>query len=191
MRLMRCANTLALVAVLIGFGSTAHAAQTNSGRNQHEITGQLLFLTPDTMQIGTAQGIVDLKITKDSKVNSSVVQGDYVDVWYETNPSGNVVVSYTKSSKPMPSSKQMQPQSGQMGTSSSSSSSGMQGAQSSNSPQPSASQPMQGASSQPSSSGSHGMKQLPHTGSSRPLVGLVGLLALIGAVGLTLPRLRG
>ncbi len=203
MRLMRYTNVLALAVVMVGFGATAHAADQGSTQTLHKITGNVLFMTPDEMQVGTTQGIVDLKITKQTEPNPNVSQNDYVDVWYEAVPNvGNVVVRYAKSSQPMHEQSGAM-QSGQKATGSSSSSSNAMGStsgsstmqqsqsQSSTSPQPAAAQPTQGTSSQSSQSGSQGMKELPHTASSWPLVGLVGALALVGAVVLTVPRLRG
>ncbi len=207
MRLMRYTNVLALAVVMVGFGATAHAADQGSTQTLHKVTGNVLFMTPDEMQVGTTQGIVDLKITKQTEPNPNVSQNDYVDVWYRAVPNvGNVVVRYAKSSQPMHEQSGAM-QGGQKATGSSSSGGNAMGStsanntmqqpqpqpqpQASSSSQPAAAQPMQGTSSQSSRSGSQGMKELPHTASSWPLVGLVGALALVGAVVLTVPRLRG
>jgi cobalamin biosynthesis Mg chelatase CobN len=191
--------TLAVAAMLVALPALAQTNQQASP-TQHKVTGQVVMVTPTQVTVRTDSGQTrDFAITDNTEGRQYLVQGQQVDLWYRQNSdTGKVEVvdvrqskssdsssSNMQGSQSSSSSSSSQSEQGEQSTqgsstsSSSQSGSNTQGSQSSNNWKSS----NQSSSSQSSNMSSTSGKKLPQTASDLPLILVIGMASVAGALG--------
>lgn len=181
------------------------AADQMSKDTLKSVQGEVVMLTPVTLQLGVDGRIEDFEVTTESEIPAGVNAGEWVTIWYTEEPSGKVTVST------MERSKRSTDESGTSGTSASESSrqssgtmSGSESSTESATRSTGSSSSMSGSEStrqgdsgsamsdtglsQTATSGGSEAYQLPQTASAQPTLLIVGLLALTLAGGLAYLR---
>ncbi len=195
---------VATLAVLLAVALPA-AADQMSKDSLKSVQGEVVMLTPVTLQLGVDGRIEDFEVNTESEIPAGVNAGEWVTIWYTEEPSGKITVST------MERSQQPAEQSSTSGTSATESGSESSGTMSGNGSSTESATRSTGSSS--SMSGSEGTRQgdtgsamtdtgssqtgtsggseayqLPQTASAQPALLIAGLMMLTLAGGLALLR---